>query len=283
MTMPELLRWMRFPIGTAAPRPYPQRLVGARHDLGVLQYLPVRQGGHCGVFLDPPYSDEVRQGGLYAVDSGTVANDVRAWCEANRGQPALSDRPRWIRHRARSAGGSRVARSNGSAGIPPGGGMGSRAGHRDTSSTASGYGSLPTASAWLTPRMDLFCLTLHRRRQGDGMILTGPAIRAAIARGDITITPLIDNDDDSQIDQAGVTLHLHRRCWRTWSRPRRSPCRWALTSASSRHIALDVRGTTAPATPRGTHGSTVRLSCTPGATTSAPPSKRPRPTARRPR
>ena len=41
------------------------------------------------------------------------------------------------------------------------------------------------------------------------MILTGPAIRAAIARGDITITPLTDTPDDSQIDQAGVTLHLH--------------------------------------------------------------------------
>ena len=36
-------------------------------------------------------------------------------------------------------------------------------------------------------------------------ILTGHAIRAAIARGDITITPI----DDEQIDQAGVTLHLH--------------------------------------------------------------------------
>lgn len=41
------------------------------------------------------------------------------------------------------------------------------------------------------------------------MILTGPAIRAAIARGDITITPLADTPDDSQTDQAGVTLHLH--------------------------------------------------------------------------
>lgn len=41
------------------------------------------------------------------------------------------------------------------------------------------------------------------------MILTGPAIRAALARGDISITPMTDRPDDSQVDQAGVTLHLH--------------------------------------------------------------------------
>lgn len=38
-------------------------------------------------------------------------------------------------------------------------------------------------------------------------ILTGQAIRAAIASHIITITP----HDDDQIDQAGVTLHLHPR------------------------------------------------------------------------
>ena len=74
-------------VGTAAPRPHPQRLVGARHDPASCNNLPVRQGGHCGVVLDPPYSDEVRQAGLYAVDSGTVADDVRAWCEANGSDP----------------------------------------------------------------------------------------------------------------------------------------------------------------------------------------------------
>lgn len=36
-------------------------------------------------------------------------------------------------------------------------------------------------------------------------ILTGPAIRAAIQSGTIAITP----HDPEQIDQAGVTLHLH--------------------------------------------------------------------------
>ena len=46
------------------------------------------------------------------------------------------------------------------------------------------------------------------------MILTGPAIRAALARGDISIAPLIDNDDDSQVAQASVDLHLHPRLLR---------------------------------------------------------------------
>ena len=87
MTMPELLRWMRF---LSARLRHVRILNGSWERAttsGVLQYLPVRQGGHCGVFLDPPYSDEVRQGGLYAVDSGTVADDVRAWCEANGDNP----------------------------------------------------------------------------------------------------------------------------------------------------------------------------------------------------
>jgi dCTP deaminase len=39
------------------------------------------------------------------------------------------------------------------------------------------------------------------------MILTGPALRDAMRRGVITIAPC----DDDQIDQAGVTLHLHPR------------------------------------------------------------------------
>lgn len=73
------------------------------------------------------------------------------------------------------------------------------------------------------------------------MILTGPAIRAAIARGDITITPLIDNDDDSQIDQAGVTLHLHPTVLEDVE-----PTTAILAGGLSheriiQHIALDVR------------------------------------------
>ena len=87
MTMPELLRWMRF---LSARLRHVRILNGSWERTttsGVLQTLSVRQGGIAGVFLDPPYSDEVRQGGLYAVDSGTVANDVRAWCEANGDNP----------------------------------------------------------------------------------------------------------------------------------------------------------------------------------------------------
>ena len=43
------------------------------------------------------------------------------------------------------------------------------------------------------------------------MILTGPAIRDAIRAGTIRIHPLTDEPGDSQVDQAGVTLHLHPR------------------------------------------------------------------------
>lgn len=50
------------------------------------------------------------------------------------------------------------------------------------------------------------------------MILTGPAIRAHLAAGTIAITPLTDEPGDSQIDQAGVTLHLHPRLLECWTR-----------------------------------------------------------------
>src|SRR5574343_240332 len=46
------------------------------------------------------------------------------------------------------------------------------------------------------------------------MLLTGPAIRAAIASGDITIIPL----GPDQVDQAGVTLHLHPRLLECWTK-----------------------------------------------------------------
>lgn len=87
MTMPELRRWLRF---LAARLRHVRVLHGdwsRACTSGALKSLPVRQGGHAGVFLDPPYSDEVRQAGLYAVDSGTVADEVRAWCAANGADP----------------------------------------------------------------------------------------------------------------------------------------------------------------------------------------------------
>ena len=43
--------------------------------------------GITGVFLDPPYSHAVRDGGLYSEESGSVAEDVRAWALANGDNP----------------------------------------------------------------------------------------------------------------------------------------------------------------------------------------------------
>jgi hypothetical protein len=48
------------------------------------------KNGLTGVFLDPPYSFEAnRDNGLYAMESGTVAHDVRAWCIENGNNPLL--------------------------------------------------------------------------------------------------------------------------------------------------------------------------------------------------
>ena len=43
--------------------------------------------GVTGVFLDPPYSHAVRDGGLYSEESGSVAEDVRTWAIANGDNP----------------------------------------------------------------------------------------------------------------------------------------------------------------------------------------------------
>jgi hypothetical protein len=46
--------------------------------------------GTTGIFFDPPYSDESgRSKGLYGVDSGTVAHDVRAYCLERGSDPAM--------------------------------------------------------------------------------------------------------------------------------------------------------------------------------------------------
>jgi hypothetical protein len=75
--------------------------------------------GLTGVFLDPPYGDEVEQTRVYATDSGTVSDDVRAWCIENgnnkllrialcgyegEGHDALLDYD-WTSHAWRTAGG----------------------------------------------------------------------------------------------------------------------------------------------------------------------------------
>jgi hypothetical protein len=54
---------------------------------GAMHTLTVRQGGHVGLFLDPPYADAIRAGGLYGHDSGAVTHAVRAWCIANGADP----------------------------------------------------------------------------------------------------------------------------------------------------------------------------------------------------
>ena len=87
MTMPELTRWLRF---LSARLRHVRVLNGdwtRACTSGALQTLPVRQGGHAGVFLDPPYADDVRTGDLYASDSGTIASDVRRWCKVNGDNP----------------------------------------------------------------------------------------------------------------------------------------------------------------------------------------------------
>jgi len=45
--------------------------------------------GIAAVFLDPPYSDDQREGNLYAQDSFEVAHDARKWCLENGDNPQL--------------------------------------------------------------------------------------------------------------------------------------------------------------------------------------------------
>jgi hypothetical protein len=89
MTMPQLRQWFAW---LSARLRHVRVLNGDWRRActsGVLKTLPVRQGGGiCGVFLDPPYSTEVRASDIYTHDGGTtVAADVRAWCLANGDDP----------------------------------------------------------------------------------------------------------------------------------------------------------------------------------------------------
>lgn len=79
MTMPELLRWFQF---LSARLRHVRILNGdwARAcTTGASHTLPVRQGGHAGIFLDPPYADTADRSDLYSHESFTVAHDVAAW------------------------------------------------------------------------------------------------------------------------------------------------------------------------------------------------------------
>ena len=87
MTMPKLREWFRL---LSARLRHVRVLNGDWQRActsGVLVTLSVRQGGIAGVFLDPPYAASVRQMGLYAHDSGTVAQDVTKWCLNNGANP----------------------------------------------------------------------------------------------------------------------------------------------------------------------------------------------------
>jgi hypothetical protein len=86
-TMPKLRAWMAL---LSARLRHVRILNGDWTRLctqGAMHTLPVRQGGHVGVFLDPPYAGDIRASGLYAYDHGTLAAAVRAWCLANGNDP----------------------------------------------------------------------------------------------------------------------------------------------------------------------------------------------------
>lgn len=89
LTMPELVRWFQW----LSARLRHVRIINGDWSrvctTGAAHTLPVRQGkGPCAVFLDPPYSAEAsRNMTLYAMESGTVAHDVREWCVKNGANP----------------------------------------------------------------------------------------------------------------------------------------------------------------------------------------------------
>ena len=58
------------------------RILSGDWSRAVTESLTTRHG-MTGVFLDPPYGDEIEQTRVYATDSGTVSDDVRAWCIEN--------------------------------------------------------------------------------------------------------------------------------------------------------------------------------------------------------
>ena len=89
LTMPELVRWFQW----LSARLRHVRIINGDWSrvctTGAAHTLPVRQGkGPCAVFLDPPYSAEAdRNMTLYAMESSTVAHDVREWCVKNGDNP----------------------------------------------------------------------------------------------------------------------------------------------------------------------------------------------------
>jgi hypothetical protein len=84
VTMPELRRWFAY----LSARLRHVRILNGDFARcltgGAAKTLPVRQGkGPCGVFLDPPYSHEVRDASLYTVESADAAVRAREWALAH--------------------------------------------------------------------------------------------------------------------------------------------------------------------------------------------------------
>jgi hypothetical protein len=85
ITMPKLREWMGY---LCARLRHVRILCGDwRRALtgGATKILNVSMGGgHCGIFLDPPYADSAgRVMDIYTEDSGTVAHDVADWALAH--------------------------------------------------------------------------------------------------------------------------------------------------------------------------------------------------------
>ena len=79
MTMPELRRWFGY---LSARLRHVRVLNGDWHRVctdGALKSLPVRQGGVCGVFVDPPYADTAGRADVYSHEDQQVAHRVREW------------------------------------------------------------------------------------------------------------------------------------------------------------------------------------------------------------
>ena len=87
VTMPEVRRWFAY----LSARLRHVRILNGDWTRactgGAAKTINVRQGGHAGIFLDPPYATSERDANLYVHDSGTIAADVLRWCQANGPDP----------------------------------------------------------------------------------------------------------------------------------------------------------------------------------------------------
>lgn len=87
VTMPEVRRWFAY----LSARLRHVRILNGDWTRactgGAAKTINVRQGGHAGIFLDPPYATSERDANLYVHDSGTIAADVLRWCQANGADP----------------------------------------------------------------------------------------------------------------------------------------------------------------------------------------------------